>query len=532
MLLFLVVLAPVASADVVVDSSVARVVLVTGFNEDCFPHARACLLSWENREEVSNSTLYTNAWVGAHVNLTPVGGSASQAGGGGVEASADDVALGVPIVRLMDESLAHAYPAPLAGVAYVDPEPERLVLSARVLKLGPHPLHPDPRLEPWRQSPEYRYANASHVFLRSDVRPTEDSDEIVHNSTRGVGCTAPMRAVFPRQVDCPIDAIPWSTPSRAHGEIAPRVVIGLRVENATVGVANASSGSARAGDGRAAAASGAGGDAPSHEAFRVGPADRVDSPALPVVGAPPTDAAGPPPPATASRGAARAAVESFSASPVGPAVALAASAAALAVALGFLALLFRRRVRGEGVEALLACETRRRLLAALQGEAGLTAAALSERLGVGHNSVLYHVRLLERGGLVVVARRDGPRSFLHVYPAGQSLRGMDREAALAVTAAPARAVATALVDGGARGLTVHGLTALTGLAEHVVRYHLRRFGEAGLVVAREERTRLRFLVTPVGSLALALALARRAAPLVAPTEEPRHEGRVEGHVPG
>jgi DNA-binding transcriptional ArsR family regulator len=133
--------------------------------------------------------------------------------------------------------------------------------------------------------------------------------------------------------------------------------------------------------------------------------------------------------------------------------------------------------RNDGDDGPLAHGTRARLFEAIESRPGRHLTALGEATDTPRSTVRYHVRVLEREGVVTVDRGDGRT---RLFPAATD--DGDRRLAAALRREGAAAVL--------RSLAADGPDTVTGLAERLdrapstVSHHLGRLAEDGLV-ARE-----------------------------------------------
>lgn len=167
-----------------------------------------------------------------------------------------------------------------------------------------------------------------------------------------------------------------------------------------------------------------------------------------------------------------------------PEVLLAATVAALAL---IVALYHRFRNH----ELALSPE-RAAILDAIRGSPGITASDLAARREVSLNAVLYHIRLLARGGLVRV-RRVGPARL--VFPV--EMRVEECEDRAAVRAPLARALLVAAL---ARPVVAMADAAREmGVARSSARKQLRKLEARGLCELTRDQARLTFRLTSSGT---------------------------------
>ncbi|WP_162562571.1 winged helix-turn-helix transcriptional regulator [Salinigranum rubrum] len=118
-------------------------------------------------------------------------------------------------------------------------------------------------------------------------------------------------------------------------------------------------------------------------------------------------------------------------------------------------------------------ETRASLYDHLRAKPGTYLAALSDVAAIDapRPTVRYHLKVLERRGLVTSEKRRGKRRFFPVGTAPDALE-------LAMESAPARAVLEALAESAD---TVSGLAERVDRDPSTVTYHLSRLEDDGLV---------------------------------------------------
>lgn len=140
--------------------------------------------------------------------------------------------------------------------------------------------------------------------------------------------------------------------------------------------------------------------------------------------------------------------------------------------------------RHDGDGGPLAHETRARLFEAIESQPGRHLTALGEATDTPRSTVRYHVRVLEREGVVTVDRGDGRT---RLFPAATD--DGDRRLAAALQREGAAAVL--------RSLAADGPDTVTGLAERLdrapstVSHHLGRLAEDGLVARERDGTTTR-----------------------------------------
>lgn len=128
---------------------------------------------------------------------------------------------------------------------------------------------------------------------------------------------------------------------------------------------------------------------------------------------------------------------------------------------------------------LLANANRRRILAAVQAEPGLTVTGLVERTGRAEVVVRHHLRMLERHGLIAT-RLDGRARRSYALDTRLDRDAITRR--LLLNDATRRRLAEALLPG---RVTQRLLVERTGVSQRLVSYHLRRLESAGLLVRHE-----------------------------------------------
>lgn len=239
------------------------------------------------------------------------------------------------------------------------------------------------------------------------------------------------------------------------------------------------------------------------DAARVLPPLLADAQAPAAAGAAPAPAAEPvraasvdaPAPAPSSLGPAQAAV-----------VAAAAAASAAAPGLGLtwerlrrallLSFLYTRIAK----ERLLDHESRERLLSAVREHTGMSVADLAKATGVPRNTVTYHLRVLEREGLVK-SRRAGRHRLFH---APGAMPRSDADALAALRHDTTRRLAREI--GAAPGLDQRSLCERVGLAPSLAHWHADRLVTAGIVEKRREGRRVRYY--PGSSFGLVASVLR------------------------
>jgi predicted transcriptional regulator len=129
-------------------------------------------------------------------------------------------------------------------------------------------------------------------------------------------------------------------------------------------------------------------------------------------------------------------------------------------------------------EDALVRRTRRELAALLQAEPGISLAEAGRRLALSPRSVAYHVRLLERLGVVVLRRSQGK---LRIYLNGSAKQVPPEEC----LAASHRVASRILEELSLRGLSRADLHArLPSIPRTTIHWHVRRLLALGIV--REE----------------------------------------------
>lgn len=224
--------------------------------------------------------------------------------------------------------------------------------------------------------------------------------------------------------------------------------------------------------------------------------------------------------APAPRAAPPAEAETFAvvaeASPVLPAgalVAVAAAASAAAPAFGwerlrrlaFLAALYSRIAR----ENLLDHGSRERLLDAIRDRPGLAVADLAKATSTPRNTVTYHLRVLEREGLVTSKRNGRNRLF---FAPGAAERRMSDEAIAALRHETSRAMAVEI--GATPGLDQQALCQKFGLQPSLAHWHADRLVASGIAEKRREGRRVRYY--PGASFSLVAGFIAAPAPRETP----------------
>jgi len=159
--------------------------------------------------------------------------------------------------------------------------------------------------------------------------------------------------------------------------------------------------------------------------------------------------------------------------------------------------------------------SQRRLVAYLEGEPGRSIQEIADHLGVTRTAAVYHVRRLERRGLIVALEQGNRR--LH-FPA-QDATPIQRSLLGLLRLRTARCVAEALHSDPTVGW--RELARRLRLAPHTIRWHVARLEEHGLLRVSAESGRKHY-----ASLHPDMAAALRANRL-----PERTEPRLEGELP-
>lgn len=161
------------------------------------------------------------------------------------------------------------------------------------------------------------------------------------------------------------------------------------------------------------------------------------------------------------------------------------------------------RLRGEPGEGLLH-PTRQDIYKLVREEPGIHAQAIGLRLGLGWGTTTYHLRQLERHGLLV-ARRQG--RYKHFFANGD--RSIQHKDAVGLLRNPtARAIAGAI--GAQPNVVQKDLCLSLGISPSLASWHLRRLQEAGVV--RAERVGRFVRYCPSASWSEIQAVAATAPP--------------------
>lgn len=242
---------------------------------------------------------------------------------------------------------------------------------------------------------------------------------------------------------------------------------------------------------------------------------RILSPLLPPAPAPASAPAASQPSAVVAPAAAATPAEEADALPAGALVAVAAAASAAAPALPFgwerlrrfalVAALYTRIAR----ERLLDHGSRDLLLSTIRERPGLAVADLAKATGTPRNTVTYHLRVLEREGLVSSTRNGRNRLF---FAPGSLEKRSSADALAALRHETSRAIAVEV--GVQPGLDQQTLCQKFGLQPSLAHWHADRLVTSGIVEKRREGRRVRYY--PGASFALVAGFI----PAVAPREAP------------
>jgi predicted transcriptional regulator len=136
------------------------------------------------------------------------------------------------------------------------------------------------------------------------------------------------------------------------------------------------------------------------------------------------------------------------------------------------------RIRELSKDALLAHSARRAILEVLRQEPGLSPVRLRDQIGSSRNSLAYHLRVLERTGLVVVVRRGQRR---HFFVRNEGFVNDDKQLVAALRQERSLVIARAVFDH--PGVGHADLCRATGWSPGAVSWHLRRLTAAGVLDA-------------------------------------------------
>jgi len=172
--------------------------------------------------------------------------------------------------------------------------------------------------------------------------------------------------------------------------------------------------------------------------------------------------------------------------------------AGIVVLLGVAATLWR--MRGWGLLALFTRLTpdamrdhpaRARLLDLVESSPGMHVEELARKAGMSRGVARHHVRVLVRSGMLV-QRRMG--KYACVFPGSDPAGATALNGHAALRSAGARRLLRSLVE--APGQNLGQAARSSGLVKSAAAYHVKRFEEHGLLLARAEGTALRLYPTP------------------------------------
>ncbi|HUR67893.1 MAG TPA: winged helix-turn-helix transcriptional regulator, partial [Candidatus Thermoplasmatota archaeon] len=131
--------------------------------------------------------------------------------------------------------------------------------------------------------------------------------------------------------------------------------------------------------------------------------------------------------------------------------------------------------------------TRERLLDAIRAQPGLAVADLAEAARVPRNTVTYHLRVLEREGLVSSTRQGRNRLF---FAPGSLPQRASADALATLRHETTFAVAKAI--GASPGVDQKALCAQIGLSPSLAHWHADRLVATGLIDKRREGRFVRY----------------------------------------